>query len=106
MFISMQKCIRFLGLLIKILLLGLLQSRKSSSYPHMIYKQLLILFISSGFEHVFMGETKNGQVSGFHGWIHWYLEEQAANVNYLGYIKTVDFGKVISTHIVYRVSSL
>ena len=50
--------------------------------------------ICSGFEHVFMGEIKNGKVSGFHGWIHWYLEEQARNVDYFGYITTVEFGQV------------
>merc|ERR1712109_304999 len=50
---------------------------------------------SSGFEHVFMGEIKNGKVSGFHGWIHWYLEEQARNVDYFGYITTVEFGQKV-----------
>eukprot|EP00594_Rhizosolenia_setigera_P001192 CAMPEP_0178947622 /NCGR_PEP_ID=MMETSP0789-20121207/4967_1 /TAXON_ID=3005 /ORGANISM="Rhizosolenia setigera, Strain CCMP 1694" /LENGTH=482 /DNA_ID=CAMNT_0020627793 /DNA_START=18 /DNA_END=1467 /DNA_ORIENTATION=+ len=42
---------------------------------------------SSGFEHVFVGEIKNGEISGFHNWIQFYIEEKKGNVDYLGYIK-------------------
>lgn len=42
---------------------------------------------SSGFEHVFVGETRGGKdVLGFHNWIQFYLQEKAGNVDYQGYI--------------------
>jgi len=47
---------------------------------------------SSGFEHVYIGEVKNGDVSGFHSWYHYYLLEQSGNINYLGYWDTIEFG--------------
>lgn len=41
---------------------------------------------SCGFEHVFVGETKNGQeVMGLHNWIQFYLQEKHNNVDYKGY---------------------
>ncbi|XP_020094822.1 poly(U)-specific endoribonuclease-B-like isoform X2 [Ananas comosus] len=44
---------------------------------------------SSAFEHVFVGEIKGRgehEVSGFHNWIQFYLEEAKGTVNYQGYI--------------------
>eukprot|EP00262_Sarcandra_glabra_P022104 TRINITY_DN962_c0_g3_i1.p1 TRINITY_DN962_c0_g3~~TRINITY_DN962_c0_g3_i1.p1 ORF type:complete len:458 (-),score=81.42 TRINITY_DN962_c0_g3_i1:231-1466(-) len=44
---------------------------------------------SSAFEHVFVGEIKQRgehEVSGFHNWIQFYLEESKGRVDYQGYI--------------------
>lgn len=42
---------------------------------------------SSGFEHVFVGEERNGQVIGFHNWMQILNEERAGRVDYKGYIR-------------------
>jgi poly(U)-specific endoribonuclease len=41
---------------------------------------------SSGFEHVFIGEIKNGQVSGLHNWVRMYYLEQKGKLDYTGFI--------------------
>ncbi|KAL0966958.1 hypothetical protein UPYG_G00302760 [Umbra pygmaea] len=41
---------------------------------------------SCGFEHVFVGETKNGkEIIGFHNWVQFYLQEKLGQVDYKGY---------------------
>ena len=35
---------------------------------------------------MFVGEIKNGEVSGFHDWVHFYQLEQSSNIDYLGYL--------------------
>ena len=42
---------------------------------------------SSGFEHVFVGESRGKEVIGFHNWIQFYLQEKLGNVDYQGYIR-------------------
>lgn len=49
---------------------------------------------SSGFEHVFLAEIKNGHVSGLHNWIYFNEEEKKNFANYLGYMKKLDLGGV------------
>ncbi|XP_077361890.1 uridylate-specific endoribonuclease B [Festucalex cinctus] len=52
-----------------------LYARRGSSRPD-----------SSGFEHVFVGETRGGRtVIGFHNWIQLYLQEKLGHVHYKGY---------------------
>jgi len=41
---------------------------------------------SSGFEHVFVGETDSKGVVGFHNWIQFYLQEKSGSLDYMGYI--------------------
>ncbi|XP_061162350.1 uridylate-specific endoribonuclease D-like [Saccostrea echinata] len=52
---------------------------------------------TSGFEHVFVGETTSSKVDGFHNWIQYYLEEKHGNLNYLGFVYTKQ-PEIIGTH--------
>ncbi|XP_011161725.1 poly(U)-specific endoribonuclease homolog [Solenopsis invicta] len=51
---------------------------------------------STGFEHVFMAETKQvdsgTEVLGLHNWIYFNKEEEKMHIDYLGYIKKIDLG--------------
>lgn len=53
---------------------------------------------STGFEHVFMAETREAdsrtEVLGLHNWVYFNAEEAKGNVDYLGYINKVDLGNV------------
>ncbi|XP_030646485.1 uridylate-specific endoribonuclease C [Chanos chanos] len=41
---------------------------------------------SSGFEHVFVGETKFGrEIMGLHNWVQFYLQEKEKHLDYKGY---------------------
>jgi len=41
---------------------------------------------SSGFEHVFVGEERDGKVMGMHNWLQIYVEEKKGHFDYKGYI--------------------
>ncbi|KAK4885092.1 hypothetical protein RN001_001363 [Aquatica leii] len=47
---------------------------------------------SSGFEHIFLGEIRNTEVTGFHNWVYFNNQEINNNVDYLGYLKIVTLG--------------
>ena len=47
---------------------------------------------SSGFEHVFVGETDSTEVVGFHNWVQFHIQERERKLNYLGYV----FSKQVS----------
>jgi len=51
---------------------------------------------SSGFEHVFLGETRNGEVAGFHNWIFFSKQEANHSLNYLGHLRIIGLGNVSS----------
>lgn len=45
-------------------------------------------FINScGFEHIFVGETRGNEVTGFHNWIQFYLQESQDRLDYRGYFR-------------------
>lgn len=49
---------------------------------------------SSGFEHVFLSEVKNGTVMGLHNWIYMSEAERTGDLNYQGWLKKIDLGNV------------
>lgn len=51
---------------------------------------------SSGFEHIFMNEIKNNEISGLHNWIYFHDQENFGqnNLDYKGYMKSLHLGNV------------
>lgn len=45
---------------------------------------------SSGFEHVFLAEIKNFDISGLHNWLYFHDAEAKNEANYLGYLKKIE----------------
>jgi poly(U)-specific endoribonuclease len=37
---------------------------------------------TSGFEHIFIGEAKNGEISGLHNWLRFYRLERSSSENF------------------------
>lgn len=53
---------------------------------HLYHRQRTAGLDSSGFEHVFVGETRSGsEIVGFHNWIQFYLQEKNSHLDYKGY---------------------
>ncbi|XP_036964373.1 poly(U)-specific endoribonuclease-C [Acanthopagrus latus] len=53
---------------------------------HLYHRQRNAGLDSSGFEHVFVGETRSGsEIVGFHNWIQFYLQEKNSHLDYKGY---------------------
>ena len=48
---------------------------------------------SSGIEHVYIGEMKNG-ISGLPSWVRFATEEKKGAINYLGFLSVIDLGEV------------
>ncbi|KAJ8682820.1 hypothetical protein QAD02_018612 [Eretmocerus hayati] len=49
---------------------------------------------SSGFETIFLAEKFDNEIIGLHNWIYFAKQEEAKNLNYLGYIKKLEFSSV------------
>jgi poly(U)-specific endoribonuclease len=49
---------------------------------------------SSGFEHVFLAESKKTKLIGFHNWLYFHEMERSGALNYKGWERIIDLGDV------------
>ncbi|PIO69799.1 hypothetical protein TELCIR_08368 [Teladorsagia circumcincta] len=49
----------------------------------------MYVFVSTGWEHVFIGEWKGTTIDGQHDWARYYLLQKAGNITYHGYFSYV-----------------
>ncbi|CAH1266499.1 ENDOU [Branchiostoma lanceolatum] len=56
----------------------------------------------SAFEHVFVGETCQGKILGFHNWVQLYLEERQGNVRYKGFWPTTSDDRIITINFTWK----
>lgn len=64
---------------------------------------------SCGFEHVFMNEIKNNEISGLHNWIYFSDQEKSSqhDLDYKGYIKSLRLGNVsVNFVLLFRINKL
>ena len=78
---------------------GLLSSDDKNLLKRMLHRMWFALYPrayrvkgSCAFEHVFLGEVKQGKVLGFHNWLFFLQEERKGDVNYYGFSKGFSFG--------------
>ncbi|GMH42742.1 hypothetical protein BSKO_10661 [Bryopsis sp. KO-2023] len=67
-------------------------SKDELTFKKMLYQMWFSLYRrdtqndSCGFEHVFVGESDEGEIKGLHNWIQFFIEESRGNLDYRGYI--------------------
>lgn len=69
-----------------------LADRDVSSFKQQLYQMWFRAYTrevrddSSGFEHVFVGEARDGKILGLHNWIQFSNQERQGKLDYKGYI--------------------
>ena len=73
-----------------------------STYVHLTHTCPYRSLNSSGFEHVFVGESRDGTVIGLHNWLQFYLQEKLGNIDYRGHFRRGTVSSVFCMVVVYK----